>query len=618
MMPSPDQKGPRKTSPATPRKRTASVKPQVTAKGPKMTFLKDDRPTLGELNLPGPRREREGRGGAHATLDVLRYLIRCPLLPAFTEAIAPRGVGRPAGYTDLFWVFFCAAAREFASAEQLADELRAHWTEVCKEFFFEHGMALPTKPSVAYNSFNSWRTNAIIDRETQLDILLDRLTAVSAPLALAVRRAEGGDGARDLLDPKVWDVIAADGTVRNAPSAVRPGLDYDEAGNPRVAFPGSRAHPDHPERARVHEPQRKVSKRSGSPEGLYNLAVTTKGLATYSRTVLAVDIGAAHEAEVPVARRALQRTYDILGHTLPVLVYDGAVTPVDQQELMANYGTYTVNANHARNRRVSSGLGESRAESFEADSTTTGEGVHHYGHKRGRLKRTYVTPQEDHKCRNGGAPHLHHLVADDGALYEVDRPALQGGTAQRIGLIAPTDVQRRQDENGHYYFELTLTGECSHGGTFTLTQDLRKTSLNRHGNLSWREAVANIRIMPEVVYQYAEVMGHRNQVESFFSWLEKRFYRHDKAASWGRDCQLVDLIGAALLHNAETWAHLAHRHPREAARLAEELAALPEPDLSTVKKKAPDQRKRHKTQQLRNVTVEDLTALSTVSPEHAA
>ena len=69
--------------------------------------------------------------------------------------------------------------------------------------------------------------------------------------------------------------------------------------------------------------------------------------------------------------------------------------------------------------------------------------------------------------------------------------------------------------------------------------------------------------------------GQRNQVESFFSWLEACFYRKDRHASWGRDAQLFDLVGASLWHNTLTWAHLAYRHPEQDQLLRVELRNLP-------------------------------------------
>ena len=329
----------------------AHHRPQVSCNGKKLHFTDDDRPSILDLNLPGPRRAREGRGGGHHIIDVLRYLIRSPLLAAMSAAIAPRG-GRPAAYPDEFWFFFAAASRELASSDKLIATLKnkAVWFEVAKEFFFEHDIALPAKPGVAMASYNSWRTNAIIDRELQLDVLLQRFTEVSVPLALAVRRSEVGDRPTDLLNPLVHDIVSGDGTVRNAPSNVRAIVDTDEDGNKSLTYQNSRAKPGNPHLARVHEAQQANSKRSGSREGLYNLAAQTKGTNTYTRTVLSVDIGTTHEAEITVAMRMFHRVYEVLGDRIPVLVYDGALTPINGQILMADYGTLCVGANYCLDR----------------------------------------------------------------------------------------------------------------------------------------------------------------------------------------------------------------------------------------------------------------------------
>ena len=583
---------------------TATVRsPQVSRNGPHLTFADDDRPGILDLNLPGPRRAREGRGGGHFILDVMRYLIRSPLLAAMTVAVAPRK-GRPAAYPDKFWFFFAAAARELASGDELIATLNNEtvWTEVAKEFYFEHGITLPAKPGVAMASYNSWRTNAIIDRKQQLDVLLRRFTEVSVPLALAVRHSEVGDRPTDMLNPLVHDIISGDGTVRNAPSPVRGIVDIDEDGNKSLTYQNSRAKPGNPNLARVHEAQQANSKRSGSREGLYNLAAQTKGTNTYTRTVLSVDIGTTHEAEITVAMRMFHRVYEVLGDRIPVLVYDGALTPINGQILMADYGTLCVGANYSRGLKNSAGAGESRADHFDPDTTTTtGEGQRQYGSKKGEPKRTWVTQLPDIDCHNGGHLHQHHVVADDGAIYEVDRPAYRGGTAQRLRALTSTELQRHQDDDGKYWFQLTVSADCDRGGTFSMTQDLRETELNSKGNLSWREPIANVRPIPDVADKYADVMGHRNQSESFFSWAEKCYYRHDLAASWGRESQLFDLIAVALLHNSETWAHLAYRHPGYAEELKVSIADLDPPDLSGVKKKPANELKAAKAAQLRTI-----------------
>ena len=75
-----------------------------------------------------------------------------------------------------------------------------------------------------------------------------------------------------------------------------------------------------------------------------------------------------------------------------------------------------------------------------------------------------------------------------------------------------------------------------------------------------------------LVDQFRDVYAWRNQVEGYFSWLE-RCYRHkDRAASWGHDRQVLDMIGAALLHNTVTYAHLERRHPEVAQSLRDKLA----------------------------------------------
>ncbi|MBF4162587.1 hypothetical protein [Nocardioides acrostichi] len=134
-----------------------------------------------------------------------------------------------------------------------------------------------------------------------------------------------------------------------------------------------------------------------------------------------------------------------------------------------------------------------------------------------------------------------------------------------------------------------------------MTQDLRYTEPDSRGNVSWRLPIANIRPIPDITKNYPEVMGTRNQSESFFSWAEKRYYRHDLAASWGRDAQVFDLIALALLHNSEAWAHLAYRHPSHAEEFRAILAAMDPPDLSGVKKKPLEQRKAAQAAHLRTL-----------------
>ena len=105
--------------------------------------------------------------------------------------------------------------------------------------------------------------------------------------------------------------------------------------------------------------------------------------------------------------------------------------------------------------------------------------------------------------------------------------------------------------------------------------------------------IANVRLIPEIAEHYPEVTGSRNQIEAFFDWIEQCFYRHDRAASWGRDAQILDLIAAGLLHNAETWAHLAYRDPGEPQQLTlRRSGACPLPTSARSYKKPKEERKR--------------------------
>ncbi|SDF60289.1 hypothetical protein SAMN05660662_2674 [Blastococcus aurantiacus] len=555
----------------------AGYQAQFTANSLATRFLIDDRPALTDLPLAGPRRKKEGRGGATANLVVFRTIIRSPLLPAFTAALPQARGGRPTPLSDLYWVFYGCAMRELASNELLDQELPQVWTEIRKEFWFEHGILLPDaspsgKIAGGSYSYRKWRTRRILAPEKKpspLPDLVGRLTDISIPLALAVRTAEGGNVPRALIDPAVWDIVAIDGTVLNAPSDVREEEIVNDNGEVVLRVTGSRAKKGKP---RVHHDVTDASgKEHGAQKGLYNVVATTKGLDTYTRVVLGLDIGYPREGEDPVAMRVLRALYRRAGHRFPVLTIDGIGKPGMYQDLMAESGIYVVNSQNARQRA------KKESEADPANSHLTGTTIRRYGVKKDQVKLSYDTPlgAADHDI--DGVAHQHHLMADDGAVYETDRPHTRGSRVRKLGMLEPSSVERRRDSDGRYYLLLTLTRSCSHGGKFTTTLELRWTKPGRDGRVQWRSMVANVRVIPEaLVDKYALTFGKRNQIESFFFWLEKRFYVKDRHASWGREAQLLDLVFAALLHNTETWAHLAYRHPQAAADLARTLAQLPD------------------------------------------
>ena len=148
---------------------------------------------------------------------------------------------------------------------------------------------------------------------------------------------------------------------------------------------------EHPS-ARVHEADPESEQAHGASDGLFNVVATTKGGRRTPAPCSGVEIGEAREGRDADRHAAPSPRLRALGDEFPTLVYDGALTPVSWQELMAQYGVFCVNANYARKaaparpraRRVG-------AKNFDPGSATTGEGSRKYGRRRNTKKATYVT-----------------------------------------------------------------------------------------------------------------------------------------------------------------------------------------------------------------------------------
>lgn len=564
---------------ATKRAPRKAPTPQLSASCSRSPITTDTRPKLTTMTLPGPRRALEGRGGAVATMVALRCIIRSPLLAAFTAAIPARSTGRKAAVPDIFWVFYLIATRHLASQELLDQELAANWPEIRKEFWFEHAILLPDAKANGdipnSDDLRKWRTRNM--SPDQIQELMRHFTTIAVPLALAIRHSEGGGRPRPLHLPEVWDAVAVDGTTLDAPSDVRLDEQTEDDGTVTTLLKHSRAKLD--KDARVHHPMSHHDKKHGSQHGLCNVVATVSGRGTYTRVVLGLDIAHIGEGEDPVAMRVLGALYDQAGSIFPVLLYDKAMKPAYYQDLMAEHGVYCVNPNYARpGKKGTKPPAENGARKDKARPKhiliPLGEGESRYGTDRGAPKRTYVTRLEPVSHETNGHEHVHHLAADDGAVYELDRPYTTREVVRKTRLLQTVGVQRLRASNGECTMRLIMEGACDRGGSFTTFVDLRKTGLDREGNLPRTSLIANIRVIPDASERFGAVYGKRNQIEAFFSWLESRFFNKDRHASWGRDNQILDLIGAALLENTWAWAHLAFRNPAQAAALAVELAAI--------------------------------------------
>lgn len=507
-------------------------------------------PAMRQLELPGPRREREGRGGATALATTLRLLIRCPLVHALGGIFPPQRTGRPTP-PAAYWLFYSAFAREVRSFEAADQEIKSHYALVRAEFAAQ-GVTLPTEkpgttnPVPGYAAYNRWRATAVISAE-RLSHMQDTLRVLSLPLARAIREAEGRTS-RDPLNPSLGEVAAGDASVFQPPSGVRQEMILDEAtGKEHRHFQGSRAHVGDP---RVHDAGGKYGrvKKHGPTEGIYYLALSAKGYDTYTRVVLDVHIADPGQGESDAVVPRIHRLLSDADGYFQAIAYDGQIYPKHSLEVMQRFGVYTINHN-AVGKKKGSG-----ASPDEAGAT-----VRDHGQYRDRVTHTYYSalPSQQHTTADGQLC-VHHLVSDDGAVYETDRPLTRGRRPKKLRHLPPTALARTAHEGG-WHVDLTITIPCPHG-QLTFTSRLTDSKL-KGGSLPWSEPAAALRVIPERwTERFRAVYGARNQIESLFSWLEQRFYTKDRAASWGYEAQLVDLIGAALMANAEAWAHYVYRH----------------------------------------------------------
>ena len=172
---------------------------------------------------------------------------------------------------------------------------------------------------------------------------------------------------------------------------------------------------------------------------------------------------------------------------------------------------------------------------------------------------------------------VNHLVEETAVAPLAHRSTLEGGDVCKIGLLHPARLERMH-EDGEYFLRLILTGACPHGDPSEVTYELRKTPTNSRGGVPMdRDHRQHPGAAGGAHRGLRRGVSRRNQVESFFSWLERCFWIKDRHASWGRDAQLFDLLAAALLRNSIAWAHLAYRHPEHAQTLRTQLQASTRP-----------------------------------------
>ncbi|GAA1236023.1 hypothetical protein GCM10009657_09510 [Oryzihumus leptocrescens] len=506
---------------------------------------------LRRLPLPGPRREQQGRGGATALAVTIRFLIRCPLLQMCASLFPVQTTGRPTPPAR-YWFFYGALARELGSFEAADQEVLAHY-ELIREEFAAQGVKLPaakpgtTNPVPGYHAFNRWRQDKFYDRFGDLrGVHRDATLTLAAAIRDAEARATG-----DPLSPSLGEVLSGDASVFQPPSDVQAlTFSNEDTQEQYTIFQGSRA--KNPKGARVHDPGGRYGdvKKHGPKEGFYHLAISTKGYDSYTRVVVDVDVAEAGQSESDAALPMLDAALAAAPGYFQAVAYDGQIYPRHALELLRRHGTYVVNHNGVKAKTHPHGV-----------DGQAGLTVRQHGQYKDRAVRTHFAalPSQHHQ-RADGTVCTHHLVSDDGAVYPSDRPAGAGTPLKSGRVIVPAALRRHRRPRQGFEVALDYSIPCQHGD-LTYSAALTETKPDSRGRVAWGSALSAHRVIPEAwTDRFREVFGARNQSESFFSWLEKCYFHKDRAASWGRQAQQCDLFMAALLHNAEAWAHYAYRH----------------------------------------------------------
>lgn len=507
-------------------------------------------PPMATWNLAGLRREKQGRGGATSLVTTVRGIIRCPLLYRVADLFPRQRTGRPSP-PAAYWLFFGQVARELRSAEAADQELLELWEHVVVPEFAAQGVDLPdanrgtTNPIPGYHGYNRWRQKHLVEGGLivqAIDANRDAMLELGALIAVAE-----GHLSDDPLFPSLPQTLTGDASVFQTASEVRE-MQTTVNGQTLNCYPGSRAVKGaaRPDIAGAKH----GGKTHGATEGLLHVALCMKGYDTYTRLVLDVFVAEPRQAETGAATPRIDRVLSAAPRGyFEAFAYDGAMYPKHYLTPLRRHGVYLVNPNSIAENK---GAPE--------DTELAGYTTRQHGPYKGKTVRTHHTslPSQRHQ-RPDGTVCVHHLVSDDGAVYPADRAA-NAGTPRKTGKIIPPTRLRRTDTGTGFRVHLDYVIDCPHG-PLTYTVEITDTAPTNTGSVSWSSKLAAHRVIPEAwAERYRPVYGARNQTESFFSWLEQRYYVKDRAASWGLEGQLVDLLLCAMLQNSEAWAHYAVRH----------------------------------------------------------
>lgn len=519
-------------------------------------------PPMRALNLPGPRREREGRGGATASVVVMRYVIRCPLLRVLAAVTdMSTGMGRP-GQPEVFWFFYLLIAREFRSLEKADQEIREHWDTVVVPEFAALGYTLRVSSGrdgsvmyPSYRGFHKWRI-AKVQAAELLDALNHVFTVFSLRLHVACANRRGLKPGT-LLGPAPWQIPFSDSTVFAGPSDVTMqcavcGPDVAVADCPHGALmqqpQGSRRKTGRPrpdELARDYT----ATKAYGRATGFHNIAVGATSAPLYGRVVLAVDVDADRRDEMEVSMPLMAHVLELAGPDwVRGLAYDGLLMGCHHLDLLRRYGVPVINM---------PSVGSLTAVA-ESDAEVLAHTVRLHGKHKGETIRAYVSAQGQLSHQNdAGAPCHHFLISRDGGLYASRAPIDRCRPADLGDVLTPTSMTRDLTDNGTYQVFLGFGVRCGLQ-VLPVEFELTDSKVNADGNVPFDQPIQAVRHFCDAdVKRWEGTGGIRSNIESQFSWLQQCYYHTDRMAAWGRDARLLDLLAAAGLNNAEVWAHAA-------------------------------------------------------------
>jgi hypothetical protein len=509
-------------------------------------------PPLAELRLAGARRAKSGRGSAMPRVVALRVAIRSPYLAgtAATVDAQPRR-GRPDEYGTPVKLVFCAFTAETGSEDVTEAELAENWDTVVRpEFWYAHGVWLPDAPLTA-KTYDAWKNRAMAD-ETRLGEL------VGAFEEQAYRQARDLgflDPSRplDWTDPAMCNVIYGDGTWIRPYSDVTLVHEVDPVdGHIDLVAKGSRARTV--SAARVAPERDSDHSKPGHPYGLNHLTLSCRDDRPFSRVCLAIQVARAKQGETTVADVMLDRVAARAGDGLHVVAYDGAFGPADAMRALHHRGYAVVNRNNvatidARTSKFATKIlkppGDKRpGVPVETRVRRTSEGVFE---ARVNTAKLGIFPHADGAC-------FHELVGVDASVYE-KYPHTPGLVDLRHETPIPKVVAERREHVREgvttYSAHLELLVPCARHGAFRVVLDI---SLSSSGEVPMRSIAAQVRPLADTDPAYRKVYGRRNDAEALNAWI-KRVMRKGRARSLDRHAQTIDLVGIALMINAETWAH---------------------------------------------------------------